>query len=485
MDDEPRPLTAPIPVILPAPRKVEGYSEEQWQTLFALLDAVTPSIVIDTEVPDTQNQLQITEAQCLEAYERTKKNVINAPDYDKFKAYLGSRPVNTPEYVEHVKRFVGHLPKSSQQGLGRLLWHLNTRPGALLATGYRLPVKDQPLHIREGILQSWGNSWTTILRRMVDSFFNMGKMAFAQHDQLFRELSDYTDFAKDYKPGPTFDYKFMQFPAGDEPAVLDVDVVIVGSGCGGGVCAQVLAEAGHDVLVVDKGYYFPPSQLPMAAHAANEFLFEGKAPLQTDDGRIGIVAGSSWGGGGTINWSVSLQTQGFVRQEWANAGLDFFMTQEFQQCLDRVCGVMGVSDKHVRHNHGAQVILDGAHKLGWNAKACPQNTNGAEHYCGRCHNGCGSGEKQGPAVCWLPAASRSGARFIEGLEVSKVVFDKKSGSNKAIGIVGKWTSRDKDGGLKTPESERPTIVDEERVKEPPNWQEPLPSSSLRSARKLR
>ncbi|KAI1131550.1 GMC oxidoreductase [Nemania abortiva] len=464
MGDESISAAVPIPVTLPAPRKVEGYSEEQWQTLFALLDAVTPSIAIDTELTDGQNQLRITEAECLEAYERTKKNVKNAPDYEKFKEYLRSRPASNPQYVEHIKRIVGHLPKSAQQDLGRVLKHLNTRAGALLATGYLLPVKEQPLHIREAIFQSWGSAWTNTLRRIADIFASMGKMAFAQHDQLFRELSDYTDFMGDYKPGPTFEYNFMQFPAGDEPATLDVDVVIIGSGCGGGVCAKNLAEAGHDVLVVDKGYYFSPSQLPMSAHAANEFLFDGGAPVQTDDGSMGILAGSNWGGGGTVNWSVCLQPQGYVRQEWADAGLEFFITQEFQHCLDRVCGTMGASDKNIRHNHGAHVIMDGARKLGWHAKACPQNTNGAEHYCGRCHNGCGSGEKQGPAVCWLPAASRAGARFIEGMEVSRVLFDKKRGSNNAIGIVGKWTSRDKDGGLQTPEAERTQRVVEVKAK---------------------
>ncbi|KAI0115985.1 GMC oxidoreductase [Nemania sp. FL0031] len=463
MGDEQRPVIAPISVALPAPRKVEGWSEDQWQTLFALLDAVTPSIAINTEVTDSKNQLRITEAQCLEAYERTKKNVKNAPEYEKFKAYLRARPVSTPEYVEQIKRVVGHLPKSAQQDLGRLLKQLNTRVGTFLITGYRTPVKEQPIHVREAIFQSWDNSWTNTLRRVAEIFSSLGKVAFTQHDQLFRELNDYTDFVEDYKPGPSFDYKFIQFPAGDKPVTLDVDVVIVGSGCGGAVCAKNLAEAGHNVLVVDKGYYFPPSQLPMSAHAASEFLYEGRAPMQTDDGAIGIIAGSSWGGGGTINWSVSLQPPGYVRQEWANAGLDFFTTQEFQHCLDRVYSTMGVSDKNIRHNHGASVVLDGARKLGWHAKTCPQNTNGAEHYCGRCHNGCGSGEKQGPAVCWLPAASRSGARFIEGIEVSKVVFD-KSRSNKAIGIVGKWTSRDKDGGLRTPPSERIQRTVEVRAK---------------------
>ncbi|KAJ8125761.1 hypothetical protein O1611_g7878 [Lasiodiplodia mahajangana] len=284
MGDEPSPMAAPLSVVLPAPRKVEGYSEEQWETLFALLDAVTPSIAINTEVTDSKNQLRITEAQCLEAYERTKKNVKNAPDYEKFKAYLRSRPVSTPEYAEQIKRVVGHLPKSAQQDLGSLLKHLNTRVGALLITGYRTPVKEQPVHIRESIFQSWDNAWTNTLRRVADIFSTLGKIAFTQHDQLFRELNDYTDFVEDYKPGPAFDYNFMQFPADDKPATVDVDVVIVGSGCGGA--------------------------LPMSAHAANEFLYEGRAPMQSDDGTMGIVAGSNWGGGGTINWSVSLQPQG-------------------------------------------------------------------------------------------------------------------------------------------------------------------------------
>ncbi|KAI0408718.1 GMC oxidoreductase [Xylaria palmicola] len=428
---------APIPVKLPPLGKVEGYTEEHWQTLFALLDAIAPSIAVDPEISDKKNQLRITETQCLEAYERTTKSVKNAPEYEKFKEYLRSRPVVSPEYVEHTKRVVAHLPKDSQTSLRRLLAALN-----------------YPLSVREALFQSWRSSWIKIFPQLAETFLVIGRMAFAQLDPLFRELNDYTDAAADYKPGPAFDYKFMQFPAGSEAATVEVDVVIVGSGCGGGVCAKVLAEAGHSVLVVDKGYYFPPSQLPMQADAANEFLFEGKAPFQTDDHGMIMLAGSSWGGGGTINWSVSLQPQGFVRQEWADAGLDFFTTQEFQHCLDRVMGVMGVSDQHIRHNHGAKVLLDGARKLGWYAKACPQNTNGAEHYCGRCHHGCGAGEKQGPAVCWLPAASRAGARFIEGMEVSEVVFDKKGGSHKAIGIVGRWTSRDADGGLQTPESER-------------------------------
>ncbi|KAJ2982581.1 hypothetical protein NUW58_g6414 [Xylaria curta] len=50
------------------------------------------------------------------------------------------------------------------------------------------------------------------------------------------------------------------------------------------------------------------------------------------------------------------------------------------------------------------------------------------------------------------------------MEVLKVVFDKSSGSNKAVGIVGKWISRDEEGGLQTPESARVQRIIEVKAK---------------------
>jgi len=257
-----------------------------------------------------------------------------------------------------------------------------------------------------------------------------------------------------YEPGPHYEYEFLQFPGGTEPVIVDTDVVIVGSGCGGGVCAKNLAEAGNRVLVADKAYYYPPSALPMSEEEGGIHLYDSGGAAITDDSSMSVVSGGSWGGGGTINWSASLQTQGYVRKEWAqDRGLTFFETAEFQSCLDRVCHRMGVSADHIRHNHGNQVLLEGSRKLGYHAKAVPQNTGGAEHYCGHCGVGCGAAQKQGPVVSWLPDAGKAGAKFMEGFTVGRVLFD-ESNKSKAVGVEGEWISRNSRDGVDGPLSER-------------------------------
>jgi hypothetical protein len=336
-----------------------------------------------------------------------------------------------------------------------------------LLTGYATTVDQQPLEVRQEILQGWSTSYLAPLNSLHKSLGFMAKNMWLKTSPTLSRISGYPDVPDHYKPGPHYEYEFLQFAAGVEPEVIETDVVIVGSGCGGAVCAKNLAEAGHKVFVVEKSYYFPPSQLPMTEKVAGIHLFENGGSIATDDGSIPVVAGSTWGGGGTVNWSASLQTQGFVRKEWAqDRGLTFFETAEFQTCLDRVCQRMGVSSDHIRHNHGNSVLLEGSRKLGYHAKPVPQNTGGNEHFCGHCSMGCGTAQKQGPVVSWLPDAGKHGAKFIEGLKVDHVIFDETSGTKKAIGVKGTWTSRNSTGGFDGPLSERTTreiIVKAKRV----------------------
>ncbi|RYP30802.1 hypothetical protein DL767_006083 [Monosporascus sp. MG133] len=414
----------PVPVELPALGPGTYFDETQWQVLFSIIDAVIPSIVIGSAAEkNEQHHLQISQNQCNDSYEYIQQVTSHPPAFEKFVEYLGARPLENQLFLGQVRRALNKLPPHSKRQLGGLLSLLATRLGSLVATGYTTPIQEQPVRIREAILRSWQGSWFKIWPALAKSIMTLTRICWVQTDHYFRQLNGYIDYPRHYRPGPAFAFGFMQFGEGSEAETVDTDVVIVGSGCGGAVCAKVLAEAGHRVVVVDKGYYFSPSQLPMRPDAGQEYLYEAGGLIQSIDSSTSILSGSSWGGGGTVNWSVSLQTQGYVRQEWADQGLEFFTTAEFQHCLDH-------------------------------AKPCPQNTGGAEHYCGHCAMGCGSAEKQGPTVSWLPAAAKAGAQFIEGFNVSEVLFDDSDGTKQAIGVFGKWTSRDELGQVHTPEAGR-------------------------------
>lgn len=109
----------------------------------------------------------------------------------------------------------------------------------------------------------------------------------------FYNISGFLKVPDHYTPGQHFEYEFEQFGRGGFEAgragkegdaeVIETDVVIVGSGCGGGVCAKNLAEAGHRVLVVDKSYYFTPSQLPMSEKDGGIHLYVDGGVVSSDD----------------------------------------------------------------------------------------------------------------------------------------------------------------------------------------------------------
>jgi choline dehydrogenase-like flavoprotein len=125
---------------------------------------------------------------------------------------------------------------------------------------------------------------------------------------------------------------------------------------------------------------------------------------------------------------------------------------------------MGVGTSAIKHNKSNEILLEGSRRLGWAAKAVPQNTNGQTHYCGSCSFGCASCEKQGPIVSWLPDAARAGAKFIEGYDVQRVLFEHKNSKKIATGIEGLWTSRDEHAGvIGKPLVTRKVIIKAKRV----------------------
>ncbi|KAL3424760.1 long chain fatty alcohol oxidase [Phlyctema vagabunda] len=451
-------IVAPLSNPAPTLEDADYFNEAQWAVLMSIMDAVIPSIHGEPIEPQNIAVLSVPQDEYNTAVNHVRSNITGLQETQLLGGYFQEKPSDNPRFQALLKRTLTlYTREDAKKGFSFILSALNTTVGSYLLTGYSTPIHQQPIHIRQAIIQGWRTSYLPTLNLIYKQMTLVGKNHWLKTSPSLPKLSGFPKAPDHYKPGPYYEYDFIQVSAGSEPEILETDAIIIGSGCGGAVCAKNIAEAGHRVLVVEKSYYYKPEQLPMSEEEAGAHLFENGGIETSDDASISIIAGSNWGGGGTVNWSASLQTQDFVRKEWSeDRGLSFFGTAEFQTCLDRVCHRMGVSADHVRHNFANAAVIEGARKLGYTAKAAPQNTGGEEHFCGHCGMGCGASQKQGPVVTWLPDAAKAGAKFMEGFQVDKVLFDDSNGTKKATGVQGIWISRGGHGGVDGPLSERTT-----------------------------
>jgi long-chain-alcohol oxidase len=215
---------------------------------------------------------------------------------------------------------------------------------------------------------------------------------------------------------------------------LECDVVIVGSGAGGGAAAGVLAAAGLDVIVIESGDYYDDQDFDGSEFKALTGYYMG-APNASHDQSVSLLAGSCLGGGTVVNYSTSFRTPDDVRSEWAASGVPAFTSEDYTQSLDAVCDRLGVNQEHNDPSTREQKLQEGCVKLGWHVDAMPRGVRhcaqGKE--CGYCGLGCRVGAKQSVVKTWLSDAHAAGTRMIVRTKVERVLVD----GGAARGIVGR------------------------------------------------
>lgn len=241
------------------------------------------------------------------------------------------------------------------------------------------------------------------------------------------------------------DYSGPLGPIADPPApdlqpitithetALSCDVVVVGSGAGGGTAAGVLAAAGLDVVVLEAGQFHDERHFDGGEETGFLQLYAG-SPQSTAEGQVMLVAGEGLGGSTVVNYSTSFRTPDHVRKEWAGLGVPQFATEEYTASLDAVCARLGVNTDHDRAAPRDVLLEKGAAALGWQSAAMPRNVVGCDQgiECGRCGMGCRIGAKQSTAKTWLVDAARNGARLVTGVRVRQV----QTSFGRATGVVG-------------------------------------------------
>lgn len=214
---------------------------------------------------------------------------------------------------------------------------------------------------------------------------------------------------------------------------LTCDVVVVGSGAGGGTTAGVLADAGLDVVVLEAGGFHDERHFDGGEETGFLELY-ALAPQATAEGQVQLVAGRGLGGGTVVNYTTSFRTPDHVREEWAALGATQFATEEYAASMDAVCARLGVNTEHDKAAPRDAILERGALALGWESAAMPRNVLGCDQdvECGRCGMGCRVGAKQSTAKTWLADAAAAGARILTGVNVRTV----STSFGRATGVIG-------------------------------------------------
>jgi choline dehydrogenase-like flavoprotein len=225
--------------------------------------------------------------------------------------------------------------------------------------------------------------------------------------------------------------------------VLTADVVVVGSGAGGGTIAGVLAQHGMRVVVLEAGGLVPPSDYrQLEAVATQRMMYRGGLPL-TADGNVGLLAGATLGGGTTVNWQNCVQPSEAVRREWAEQfGLDDVATPEFDRHLEAVLARMHATDACSDLNDPHQRMVEGAAALGWSVHTAVRNVD-QERYdpdvAGYTQFGDPSGSKMSTLVTYLQDAVDAGAHVLVHTRADQVC---RAADGRASGVTATYSDSD-------------------------------------------
>ncbi|MES2150173.1 MAG: GMC family oxidoreductase [Pseudomonadota bacterium] len=203
---------------------------------------------------------------------------------------------------------------------------------------------------------------------------------------------------------------------------LEADVVIIGSGAGGGVSAEILTLAGLKVILVEEGALKSSKHFKMREAEAYPALYQESAARKTRDKAINILQGRTVGGSTTVNWTSSFRTPTPTLEFWRqHYGLKDYSAEAMAPWFLMMEQRLNVSTWMAPPNENNDLLRRGAAQLGIPAAAIMRNVKGCWNL-GYCGMGCPTNAKQSMLVTTIPSALNHGATLLTRTRAERLVF---------------------------------------------------------------
>ncbi|HET8848566.1 MAG TPA: GMC family oxidoreductase [Marinobacter sp.] len=208
-----------------------------------------------------------------------------------------------------------------------------------------------------------------------------------------------------------------------EDLTLEADVVVVGTGAGGGTSAEILARQGLSVILVEEGRLYSQQDFKMDELSAYASLYQEGMSRVTADGAIAILQGRCVGGSTTVNWTSSFRTPDQTLNYWhRDLGLDGLSPEAMAPWFQGRETRHNISPWQVPPNLNNDILRQGCEALGYSWQVIPRNVKGCWNL-GYCGVGCPTNAKQGALLTTIPGALDHNAQLFHGLRADRLVMN--------------------------------------------------------------
>ncbi len=212
--------------------------------------------------------------------------------------------------------------------------------------------------------------------------------------------------------------------------VLEADVIIIGTGAGGGTTAEILANAGLKVLMLEEGPLKSSDDFRMDEREAYRDLYQESAGRMSKDGAMSILQGRCVGGTTVINWTSSFRTPEPTLAHWASEfGVQGMSSSEMTPWFEKMEQRLNVAPWQIPANPNNAVLSRGATSLGIDWQVIPRNVSACWNL-GYCGTGCPTNAKQSMLVTTIPAALQQGSELVYSARAERLIME----GRKVLGV---------------------------------------------------
>jgi len=205
------------------------------------------------------------------------------------------------------------------------------------------------------------------------------------------------------------------------PASITAEICVIGSGSGGATAARLLAEAGHEVLVLEEGRDLVGPERTQRDGPMYDQLYMDRGGRTSHDLSVSVLQGRVLGGGGVVNTcDVVPIPEGVLRHWTGKYGLEDFAPAQFKRFQQDALADLSanrIPDQMV--NKANKLLRDGGEALGFRGEVLMHNRVGCRGL-GTCMLGCPVHAKRNPRMVALPKAVEAGARIYTRARAVKI-----------------------------------------------------------------